>query len=158
MLLCCLGACAPPTDREVRGSRLAAQQDALVDDVLQFLSEVAAPAFPPLPVFLRGQSLGGLVALAAVLRSPELFSGLALGAPAYELRWLLSPFAPRAITAGGEAVRSQIQRLQTPLAVFQGVGDTTCDAAGARHLVTSCGSEAKALYLYSLYILHDLLS
>ena len=123
--------------------------ESLVDDVLQFVDQLV-PQFPACPVFIRGQSMGGLVAVVAALRSPNRFAGLALGAPAYELRWLPHAFAPRAITEGGWAARAKISSLTTPLAVFQGVSDGTVAAEGARHLVTDSSAAARALYLYSM--------
>ena len=121
--------------------------ESLADDVLQLVDLVTAQ-HPSIPVFLRGQSLGGLVALTAALRRRDFFAGLALGAPAYELRYHLTFFAPRAITDGGEACHARIASLTDPVACFQGVSDSTCDARGARHLITNCSSQRKALYLY----------
>ena len=134
---------------EGRRSRLESVE-CVVDDLLQFIDEVLRPAFPaPLPIFLRGQSLGGIVALAAALRRPKLFSGLALGAPAFELRWYTYPFAPRAITSGAADVRAKLSRLALPVACFQGVEDTTVDPVGARHLIGALeGCQTRSLYLY----------
>lgn len=121
---------------------------ALAEDVLQFIDETLRPRHPDLPIFLRGQSLGGLVALSMALQRPALFSGLALGAPAYELRPLIWAFAPRAITEGGASLKAQMKELAVPVAVFQGVQDSTVSPAGARHLIQHVGSEDRSLYLY----------
>ena len=37
--------------------------DSLVDDLLHYIDTMLIPTHPTLPIFLRGQSLGGLVAL-----------------------------------------------------------------------------------------------
>lgn len=72
------------------GTRLHIESFALlVDDLLQFADAVRARHDPAgrLPVFVRGQSMGGLLGVVAALRRPGLFRGLALGAPAFELSW-----------------------------------------------------------------------
>lgn len=121
--------------------------DATVDDAVQFIEGLQA-SHASLQVFLRGQSMGGLIALAVALRRPDLVKGLALGAPAYQLPWLVTKFAPAAILSGGEAVKERLHILAPPLAVFQGVEDTTVDPAGARCLLESAGSPDRSLYLY----------
>jgi|ERR1712216_363293 len=121
--------------------------DMLVDDVLKFIDDLVI-LYPGLPIALRGQSMGGLLALSVALRRPALFVGLALGAPAYQLPWLVSKFAPELIISGGAHVREHIDMLRVPLAVFQGADDTTCDPAGARELWDAAGSADKTLHLY----------
>ena len=136
---------------EGRRNRVESVDD-LVDDVLQLVDQVVGTLASPLPVFLRGQSLGGIVALAAALRCPQRFvgGGLALGAPAFELRWLVSPFAPRAITTGAAQVRAQLHELHLPIACFQGVSDSTVQPSGARHLLAACtASSQRSLFLYA---------
>eukprot|EP00746_Dinoflagellata_sp_MGD_P076128 gnl/MRDRNA2_/MRDRNA2_30630_c0_seq1.p1 gnl/MRDRNA2_/MRDRNA2_30630_c0~~gnl/MRDRNA2_/MRDRNA2_30630_c0_seq1.p1 ORF type:complete len:377 (+),score=52.20 gnl/MRDRNA2_/MRDRNA2_30630_c0_seq1:121-1251(+) len=123
----------------------------LVDDVLQFVGKLVEKD-PGLPVFLQGQSMGSIVAIAVALRKPGLFRGLLLGAPAYELHWHVALgarlFAPRAITEAAAYVKQNISTLETPLAVFQGTEDYTASPHGALHLVQAAGSADKSLYLY----------
>jgi len=124
-----------------------------VDDVLQHVGEFMQH-YPDLPVFARSQSLGGLVAIGAALRKPELFRGLALGAPPFELagwvglldRWNLIRW--HAVPTAAAFVRRHIGNLAVPLAVFQGLEDTTSAPCGAQHLCESAGSQDKSLYLY----------
>lgn len=127
----------------------------IVDDVLQLVEELAKSHASGLPVFLRGQSLGGIVALMAALRRPDLFVGLALGAPPYEFAGFLGVLARwnllvrlHAVPAASAYVRENIGSLSLPVAVFQGLEDGTCAAAGARRLVRDVGSADRSLYLY----------
>mmetsp|Transcript_77989 Transcript_77989/g.216652 ORF Transcript_77989/g.216652 Transcript_77989/m.216652 type:complete len:306 (-) Transcript_77989:225-1142(-) len=119
----------------------------LVDDVLQFV-DALLQQYPGLGVFLRGQSMGGLVALACALRRPGFFAGLALGAPAFELPWVVRKFAPQVILSGEAHVSQRVGEIQAPLAVFQGIEDTTVEPSGARRLIENAGSADKSLYLY----------
>lgn len=124
-----------------------------VDDVLQHVRDFAEN-HPGLPMFLRSQSLGGLVAILAALREPQLFKGLALGAPPFELagvfglldRWNLVRW--HSVPAAAALVRKDVGNLATPLAVFQGLEDSTCAPLGARQLCHAAGSQDKSLYLY----------
>lgn len=50
-----------------------------VDDVIQLTQQVAAPQGK---AFLMGHSMGGLIAICAGLKAPELFSGFVLSGPA----------------------------------------------------------------------------
>mmetsp|Transcript_6330 Transcript_6330/g.19098 ORF Transcript_6330/g.19098 Transcript_6330/m.19098 type:complete len:329 (+) Transcript_6330:122-1108(+) len=142
------------------GARLHVESfDLLVDDVLQFVDELRV-RYPHLPIFIRGQSMGGLLGVLAALRRPELFQGLALGAPAFELSWnryallrlgglFLGSSAPTAILAGQGGARQQLSGLTTPIAVFQGVEDDAVSPVGARHLITGASAaKERALYLY----------
>jgi alpha-beta hydrolase superfamily lysophospholipase len=58
--------------------------DALVDDVLAMRARVAA-AEPGLPLFLMGQSMGGLLAIRAIQRAPGGVRGAVLCAPALSI-------------------------------------------------------------------------
>jgi alpha-beta hydrolase superfamily lysophospholipase len=46
-----------------------------------------ASSSPPPPMFLGGQSLGGLVAPLACLRGPQRWAGLLLLSPALDVEW-----------------------------------------------------------------------
>lgn len=141
------------------GARMRLESfELLVADILQFVDALRA-RHPDLPIFLRGQSLGGLLSVAAALKWPELFSGLTLGAPAFELSWsrwallrasrvLVGAVAPTAILDGQASVGELLGQLVTPIGVFQGVEDGTVNPVGARHLVAGAGSQDKSLYLY----------
>ena len=85
--------------------------DALVDDLLAVRATLVAPletaTTPPLPVFLGGVSMGGLVAVHAALRDQGGFAGLILESPALAPVWTpllralhtLSPLLERVVPA-----------------------------------------------------------
>jgi len=125
----------------------------VVDDVLEYLDQLREQ-HPDLPVFLRGQSLGGLVGIMTALARPDLITGLAIGAPPIELgglfgllsRW--TPVGRHAIPAAARYANSRLGDLTVPLAVFQGVDDGTCSASGAVNLVRHAAARDKSLYFY----------
>lgn len=55
------------------------------------VSDMARQKYHGLPVFIAGESLGGLIAFLAVLKSPGMFSGLIAIAPAFRQVLRLSP-------------------------------------------------------------------
>jgi acylglycerol lipase len=76
--------------------------DDYVSDVLQLVTEVQ-PAPEGVPRFLLGHSMGGLIALTVAHKSPELWTGLCLSAPALivdpNLDTALNRFLVRAISS-----------------------------------------------------------
>lgn len=125
----------------------------IVDDVLQHVNEFTQQ-HSGLPLFLRGQSLGSVVAIMAALREPSRFQGIALGAPPYEFAGVLGVLDSwkllqwHAVAAASAYVRQEVAHLKMSMAVFQGIDDTTCSPSGARRLFQSSGSPDKSLYLY----------
>ncbi|GLC59571.1 hypothetical protein PLESTB_001501600 [Pleodorina starrii] len=63
----------------------------LVDDAVQYMDEVLKPALAArgitAPIFIAGDSLGGLVASYVVLQRPEAFAGLVMQSPAIDVEW-----------------------------------------------------------------------
>ncbi|KAG2448537.1 hypothetical protein HYH02_006428 [Chlamydomonas schloesseri] len=64
----------------------------LPEDAVQFLEEVLQPALKEAgldskPLFMAGNSLGGLVASHMVLRRPDAFAGLLMQSPAIDVEW-----------------------------------------------------------------------
>lgn len=62
-----------------------------VDDAVQYLdavkAQVAGMATPPPPIFIAGNSLGGLVASHLVLARPDVAAGLIMQSPALDVEW-----------------------------------------------------------------------
>ncbi|KXZ55182.1 hypothetical protein GPECTOR_3g328 [Gonium pectorale] len=78
-----------PLDEPSRG--LVRSFSHLVDDALLYISEVLQPELKAkgvtAPLFMAGNSLGGLVASYVVLAQPQLFAGLILQSPALDVEW-----------------------------------------------------------------------
>ena len=58
-----------------------------VDDLLAFSKHVRLRYQPGLPVFVGGQSMGGLTALHAVLRDQSVWDGVVLGTATIDVEW-----------------------------------------------------------------------
>lgn len=63
----------------------------LVDDAVQFFTEIIQPQMKDkaisAPLFMGGNSLGGLVASYVVLAKPDAFAGLVMQSPAINVEW-----------------------------------------------------------------------
>jgi len=55
-----------------------------IDDLLEFRARVGSE-FPNKPIFLFGHSMGGLIAILAAIRNPEIWNGVVLSSPALHI-------------------------------------------------------------------------
>ncbi|KAL0326993.1 UNVERIFIED_CONTAM: Caffeoylshikimate esterase [Sesamum angustifolium] len=143
--------------------------DAVVDNVIeQYRIMKGRPEIRGLPRFLFGQSMGGAVALKALLKTPNEWDGIVLVAPMCKISEEMTPPVPlqkapynvisysdqtRLRTAvellnATKYIESQVEKVASPMLILHGAADKVTDPRVSQFLYDKASSTDKTLKLY----------